>query len=102
MSVLAITKENIQAEVMSSAKPVLLDFYAHWCAPCRMISPVIEEIANESPDIKVGKINIDEEQELARKFGVMSIPALIVMKGGKVVKQSAGAMPKSAILKMIQ
>jgi len=102
MSVFKITKENIQAEVMSSAKPVLIDFWAPWCGPCRMIAPVIDEIANETSDIKVAKINIDEQPELAVKFGVMSIPTLIVIKDGKVVKQSVGAKPKAAILEMLK
>ena len=102
MSLLTITKENIEAEVINSPKTVLLDFWAPWCGPCRMIAPVIEEIANEVPDIKVGKVNVDEEQELALNFGVMSIPTLIVIKDGKVVQKAVGAKPKPAILEMVK
>jgi thioredoxin 1 len=102
MSVLKITKENFKEEVLDSAKTVLLDFWAAWCGPCRMIAPVIEQIADENPDLKVGKINVDEEQELAESFGVMSIPMLAVVKNGKVVKQSAGVKSKPAILEMVQ
>ena len=101
MAALTINKENFQREVMESDKPVLLDFWASWCGPCRMVGPVIEEIARERSDIKVGKINVDEQQELASAFRVMSIPTLVVMKGGKVVKQSAGARPKAQILSML-
>ena len=102
MSVLKVTKKNIESEVFNSQKSVLLDFWAPWCGPCRMVSPVIEQIANEVSDIKVGKVNVDEEQELALKFGVMSIPTLVVVKNGKVVKKSVGAKPKSAILQMVK
>ena len=101
MAALTINKENFQREVMESDKPVLLDFWASWCGPCRMVGPVIEEIAQERSDIKVGKINVDEQQELASAFRVMSIPTLVVMKGGKVVKQSAGARPQAQILSML-
>ena len=101
MAALTINKENFQREVMESDKPVLLDFWASWCGPCRMVGPVIEEIAQERSDIKVGKINVDEQQELASAFRVMSIPTLVVMKGGKIVKQSAGARPKAQILSML-
>lgn len=101
MSVMNITKNNFQEEVINSEKPVLLDFWAEWCGPCRMVSPVVDEIAEERSDIKVGKINVDEQQELAAKFGIMSIPTLVVMKDGKIVNQSVGAGPKSRILAML-
>jgi len=101
MSVLTINKENFQSEVMNSEKPVLLDFWASWCGPCRMVSPLVDEIAEERTDIKVGKINVDEQPELAAQFGVMSIPTLIVMKNGKIANQAVGARPKSAILSML-
>lgn len=101
MSAININKNNFQNEVMNSDKPVLLDFWAPWCAPCRMVVPIVEEIASERSDIKVGKINVDEQPELASQFGVMSIPTLVVMKDGKIVNQSAGAKPKDAILEML-
>lgn len=101
MSVVNINKTNFQEEVTRSDKPVLLDFWAPWCAPCRMVVPIIEEIADERPDIKVGKINVDEQPELASQFHVMSIPTLVVMKNGKIVNQVMGARPKAAILAMI-
>ncbi len=101
MSVMNITKNNFQEEVINSEKPVLLDFWAEWCGPCRMMSPVVDEISEERSDIKVGKINVDEQQELAAKFGIMSIPTLVVMKDGKIVNQSVGAGPKSRILAML-
>lgn len=101
MSAININKNNFQNEVMNSDKPVLLDFWAPWCAPCRMVVPIVEEIASERSDIKVGKINVDEQPELASQFGVMSIPTLVVMKNGKIVNQSAGAKPKDAILEML-
>jgi len=101
MSVIAITKENFAQEVLQSTKPVLLDFWAPWCGPCRMVSPVVDEIAEDNADIKVGKINVDEEPELAAQFGITSIPALFVMQDGKVVNQAVGARPKAQILAMI-
>lgn len=101
MSVLKIGRTNFDREITQSQKPVLLDFYANWCGPCRMVSPLMEEIAEETPQILVGKINVDEEPELARKFGVMSIPTLMVLKGGKVVNQSVGARSKAQILSML-
>ena len=101
MTAININKNNFQNEVMNSDKPVLLDFWAPWCAPCRMVVPVIEEIAGERPDIKVGKINVDEQPELASKFSIMSIPTLVVMKNGKIVQQVSGARPKKAILEML-
>ena len=101
MSALNINKDNFQNEVMNSDKPVLLDFWAPWCGPCRMVVPIIEEIANERSDIKVCKVNVDEQPELASRFKVMSIPTLVVMKDGKIVNQAMGARPKSAILAML-
>ena len=101
MSAININKNNFQNEIMDSEKTVLLDFWAPWCAPCRMVVPVIEEIAGERPDIKVGKINVDEQPELASKFSIMSIPTLVVMKNGKIVQQVSGARPKDAILGML-
>ena len=101
MSVININKNNFQNEVINSAKPVLLDFWAFWCAPCRRVAPIIEEIARERSDIKVGKINVDEQPELANKFGIMSIPTLVVMKNGKIVQRVSGARPKNAILEML-
>jgi thioredoxin 1 len=101
MTAININKNNFQNEVMNSDKPVLLDFWAPWCAPCRMVVPIIEEIAGERPDIRVGKINVDEQPELASEFSIMSIPTLVVMKNGKIVQQISGARPKNAILEML-
>ena len=101
MSAIDINKNNFQEEVMNSDKPVLLDFWAPWCGPCRRVVPIVEEIAKERPDIKVGKINVDLESELAGEFGVMSIPTLVVIKDGQIVNQSMGARPKNAILAML-
>ena len=101
MSAININKNNFQNEVMDSDKPVLLDFWAPWCGPCRMVVPIVEEIARERSDIKVGKVNVDEQPELASRFGVMSIPTLLVMKDGKIVNQAMGARHKNAILGML-
>ncbi len=101
MSVLTITKNNFQKEVMESDKPVLLDFWASWCGPCRMVSPIIDKIADETPGVKVGKVNIDEQRELAEQFEVMSIPTLVVMKNGKIVNKAMGAKPKAQIVSML-
>lgn len=96
-----ITSGNFEELVLNSAKPVLLDFWATWCGPCRMVAPVLEEIAAERDDILVGKINVDEEMELAVKFGIVSIPTLIVMKNGEVANKAVGFMPKAEILKLL-
>ena len=101
MSVITITKNNFQSEVLNTEKPVLLDFWASWCGPCRMVSPIVDEIAAERSDIKVGKINVDEQPELAAQFGIMSIPTLVVMKKGHIVNQTAGARSKMQILAML-
>ena len=101
MSAVNIDLHNFQAEVLNSDKPVLLDFWAPWCGPCRMVVPMVEQIAAERPDIKVGKINIDEEFELARAYGISYIPTLMVLKEGRVIRQSTGAMPKNKILEML-
>ena len=101
MYAININKNNFENEVLNSDKTVLLDFWASWCAPCRRVVPIVEEIADERRDIKVGKINVDEEPELANKFNIMSIPTLVVMKNGKIVQQVSGARPKNAILEML-
>ena len=101
MSASIINKNNFDSLVLHSDRPVLLDFHAPWCGPCRMMGPVIDEIAGERADILVGKINVDEEPELASLFGVMSIPMLAVVKGGQVVSKSVGAKPKAAVLAML-
>ena len=101
MSAININKNNFQNEVLNSDKKVLLDFWAPWCGPCRMVVPIVEEIAGERPDIKVGKINVDEEAELASQFGIMSIPTLVVMENGKIVNQAMGARSKESILGML-
>ena len=100
MSAININENNFQNEVMNSDKPILLDFWAPWCAPCRMVAPTVEEIASERVDIKVGKINVDEQPELANKFGIMSIPTLVVMKNGKIVQRVSGVRSKNTILEM--
>ena len=101
MAVLHITKENFEEQVLHSEKPVLLDFWASWCGSCRMVSPTIDEIAGERDDIKVGKINVDEQPELAGAFQIMSIPTLVVMKDGKIANRAMGARPKAQILSML-
>ena len=101
MSYVNITKTNYDELVKNGPKPVLLDFWAPWCGPCRMVAPIVEEIAAERQDILVGKVNVDEEMELAMQFGVASIPTLIVLKGGKPVAQAVGYKPKADILKLL-
>ena len=101
MAVIEITKENYETEVLKSDKPVLLDFWAPWCGPCRMLSPIVDEIAEERDDIKVGKINVDEQEELSKQFGVMSIPMLVVMENGEITNTSIGYKPKKDVLKII-
>ena len=101
MSVTNINKNNFQNEVLNSEKPVLLDFWASWCGPCRMLSPIVDEVAEERPDVKVGKVNVDEQPELAGEFGVMSIPTLLVFQNGKLVNQSVGARPKAGVLALL-
>ena len=102
MSVVHLTKDNFEAEVMQSPVPVLIDFWAGWCGPCMMLSPVIDELAAEVKDKKIAKVNVDEEPELAQKFGVMSIPTLVVMKNGEQVKRSMGVQPKASLLSLLQ
>ncbi len=101
MAIIQLTSDNFEAEVLNSDKPVLVDFYADWCGPCKMMAPVVDQIAEENNDIKVGKINVDDEQDLAAKYGVMSIPTIGFFKGGDIVDKSVGAKPKSELLKMI-
>ena len=101
MAVVTITKENFEQEVLQSAKPVLLDFWDSWCGPCRMLSPVVDEVAEERTDVKVGKVNVDEQPELAGQFGVMSIPTLLVFEQGKLVRQAVGARPKASVLELL-
>lgn len=101
MNTIKVTKSNFDEEVLKSEKPVLLDFWATWCMPCKMISPIVDEIAEELPELKVGKVNIDEQPELASAFNVMSIPTLAVMKDGKIIKTMVGVKPKASILKML-
>lgn len=101
MSVHTITKENFDALVLQSGNPVLVDFWAPWCGPCRMVSPIVDEIAGERDDIVVGKVNVDEQNELAARFGVMSIPTLLVFKGGEIVSKAVGARPKAELLKLL-
>ena len=101
MAVITITKENFAQEVLQSEKPVLLDFWASWCGPCRMLSPIVDEVAEERGDVKVGKVNVDEQPELAGEFGVMSNPTLLVFEQGKLVRQAVGARPKAGVLDLL-
>ena len=101
MSVQTITKDNFDEAVLQSDKPVLVDFWAEWCGPCRMVSPIVDEIADERDDIAVGKVNVDEQGELAARFGVMSIPTLLVFRDGELVQTAVGARPKDAILALL-
>lgn len=101
MSVQIITKENFNEVVLQSEKPVLVDFWAPWCGPCRMVSPIVDEIAQERADITVGKVNVDEQPELSMQFGVMSIPTLLVFKGGQLVQTAVGARPKEDLLALL-
>ena len=101
MSEIHIDRNNFQSEVLDSDRPVLLDFWAPWCTPCRMVGPILDEIAGERSDIKVAKVNVDEQPELAGQFGVMSIPTLVVVKEGRIVQQAMGARPKAQILSML-
>lgn len=101
-NVITVTSENFESEVLNSGKPVLVDFWASWCGPCRMLSPIVDEIAEEVQTIKIGKVNVDEQQDLAGKFGVMSIPTLILFKNGQPVNKSVGAKSKAALLDFIK
>lgn len=102
MSVIDVKTADFETEVLKSDKTVLVDFWAVWCGPCRMLSPVVDQVAEENPNIKVCKINVDEEQQLAIKYGVMSIPTLLVFKGGELVNQSVGVIPKEEVLNLIK
>ncbi len=102
MAVVTITKENFQSEVMASDKPVLVDFWASWCGPCRMLSPVIDQVGDEREDIKVGKVNVDEQPELASQFQVMTIPTLLVFRGGEIVNKSIGVISKQKVLDLLK
>ncbi len=102
MKVITLTSQNFENEVLNAKKTVLVDFWASWCGPCRMLSPVVDEIAEENDDIIVGKVNVDDEGELAQRFGIMSIPTLIVFRDGKPVAQSLGVRPKEDILEMVK
>lgn len=102
MAEITITNRNFESEVLQSDKPVLVDFWAAWCGPCKMLGPIVAQIAEEHPEIKVGKVNVDEEPELANRFGVMSIPTVVVFKEGRAVQTSVGVLPKGELLKMLQ
>lgn len=101
MSVIPIDQENFENEVIKSEKPVLVDFWASWCGPCRMVGPILDEIAEERSDIKVCKVNVDEQQKLAGKFEIMSIPTILLMKEGKIIQRMVGAKTKNEILSML-
>ena len=101
MSILHITKENYESEVLSSPVPVLLDFFATWCGPCRMLAPVLEELDSENPGFRIAKVDVDENPELARQFGVMTVPTLVVMKDGVPVRRVSGVRPKAALLALV-
>ncbi|HIT78240.1 MAG TPA: thioredoxin [Candidatus Limihabitans stercoravium] len=101
MSVVTITKQNFQQEVLNSDKKVLIDFWASWCGPCRMLSPIVDAVAEETPSVKVCKVNVDDEQELAMQFGVQSIPTLVVMENGAVVNKTVGVQPKESIKRLL-
>lgn len=102
MAALIITQDNFEQEILQSDRPVLVDFWASWCGPCRMLSPIVEQLAEEHPEYKVGKVNVDEQEALAAAFGVMSIPTLVVFKGGKVVNQTVGVQSKNKILELLK
>lgn len=102
MSVVTVTQQNFEQEVLKSDKPVLVDFWAAWCGPCRMVAPILEEIAKENPGVKVAKVNVDEEQNLAMQYGVRSIPTMVLFRGGQVAKTAVGARPKASILQMLE
>ena len=101
MAVMTVTKENFQEEVMQAGCPVLLDFWATWCGPCRMLSPIVDEVAEERTDVKVGKVNVDEQPELAQAFGIASIPTLLVIRDGRTVNRAVGVRSKEEILQML-
>lgn len=101
MSVIAVTNETFEQEVLRSDAPVIVDFWASWCGPCRMLAPILDQVASERPDVKIAKINVDEQMELASRFGIVSIPTLIVFKDGQPVNKSMGVKPKADILAML-
>ena len=102
MAIVTVTKENFEKEVLQAEKPVMVDFWATWCGPCRMRSPIVDQLAEERADAVFGKVNVDEQQELAAQFGIMSIPTVVVFKNGRVVRQTVGAQPKAALEKMLE